>query len=60
MIRGDELYASYYSGKINQDLPWILCMIGSTDVLITRTSISAVASCAPLKSSLGFKYDRLK
>ena len=42
VIRGDNLYVSYYSNRIDRDYPWIVGMLSASDIRIARVSLSAL------------------
>ncbi|TXT60713.1 MAG: conserved membrane protein of unknown function [Promethearchaeota archaeon] len=48
VIRGDDIYVSYYTNPINKDLPWIigLCFLSETEIRMAKFSASGLIEYA--------------
>lgn len=46
VIRGDDLYISYYTSRLDRDYPWALGMVRPSDIMMARVSLSALAALA--------------
>jgi len=53
VIRGDELYASYYTSRVDRDYPWIAGMFQPSNIVMARISLPAMARLAQEKSAAG-------
>jgi hypothetical protein len=60
VIRGDDLYISYYTSDISKDYPWILGMLRPSDIRIAKISLAGLEELARSKacSEEGSRSDR--
>jgi hypothetical protein len=48
VIRGDELFASYYTSPPGRDVTWVMGMFGPTDIKMARISLPGLEQLADL------------
>jgi hypothetical protein len=46
VIRGDDLYISYYTSDIHRDVPWILGMVGPSDIRMAKVNLPSLEELA--------------
>jgi len=42
VVRGKDLYISYYTSDINRDFPWVLGMVANSDIRMARINLTAL------------------
>jgi hypothetical protein len=42
VVKGGDLYASYYTNDINKDYPWIMGMVSPSDIRIVKFPLSSL------------------
>lgn len=50
VVRGDDLYVSYYTSDIRKDYPWILGMLRPSDIRIAKISLPSLEALAESKA----------
>jgi hypothetical protein len=46
VIRGDDLYVSYYTSDIDRDFPWIMGMLAPSDIRVARIALPSLEALA--------------
>lgn len=46
VIRGDDLYASYYTSDVDRDDPWVLGMLRPTSIHMAKVELRALEALA--------------
>jgi hypothetical protein len=46
VVRGDDLYISYYTSGVGRDYPWVLGMVAPSDVMMARVGLESLAALA--------------
>ncbi len=50
VLRGDDLYISYYTSDIRRDVPWILGMAGPSDIQMAKMSLPSLEALAKTRA----------
>ncbi len=51
VIRGDEVYISYYTNNIKRDYAWILGMVSPSDIRLAKINLPSLEALAEAKAS---------
>jgi hypothetical protein len=52
VLKGDDLYVSYYTSSISRDYPWVIGMVSASDIMMAKIDMRSVEKLAAAKAGL--------